>query len=51
MKTPHIEKFKTVLFCNTHREECRKVDKAKVNCKSICGQCNCSEEIYQHRNT
>lgn len=51
MKTPDIRRFKKILFCNTHRNECKKVDKNKKKCNSICSLCENSEEIYQHRNT
>jgi hypothetical protein len=51
MKLPKVRKFKKVLFCNTHREDCSTIDKTKVKCKNNCKQCINSEEIYQRRFT
>ena len=47
MKTPQIEKFKSIRYCNLHHEECKKVDKTKKDC----GKCKGTEEVFQYRNT
>ena len=50
MKTPHISEFKTVLFCNAHQKDCKKINKEEeVGCKCDCEKCKQSEEIQERR--
>ena len=49
MKTPHISEFKTVLFCNAHQKDCKKINKEEVCCKCDCEKCKQSEEIQERR--
>ena len=52
MKTPHISEFKTVLFCNAHQKDCKKINKEEIGviCRERnCEKCKQSEEIQERR--
>jgi len=51
MKTPQVKRYKIVLFCNKHKNDCDKLNKQELGCKKVCEKCRSSEKILEHRFT